>query len=73
MACARPATRSGGFNIRFSSDLPLGAGLSSSAAMEVATACLLKKLFSLDLPPLEMAKLCRRAENDFAGVQCGLL
>ena len=63
----------GGFNVRFSSDLPLGAGLSSSAAMEVATACFLKKLFSLDLPPMEMAKLCRRAENDFAGVQCGLL
>ena len=65
--------RFGGFNIRFSSDLPPGAGLSSSAAMEVATATLLKKLFSLDLAPMAMAKLCRRAENDFAGVQCGLL
>ena len=62
-----------GVNIRFASDLPLGAGLSSSAALEVATACLLKKLFSLDLPPMTMAKLCRRAENDFVGVQCGLL
>ena len=72
--CLRKANyRVGGVNMRFSSDLPLGAGLSSSAAMEVSTACLLQKLFSLDLAPMEMAKLCRRAENDYAGVQCGLL
>ena len=63
----------GGFRMHVTSDLPVGAGLSSSAALEVATACLLKKLFSFDLAPLPMAKLCRRAENEFVGVQCGLL
>ncbi len=62
-----------GFEMRISSDLPPGAGLSSSAALEVATACLLMKLFSLEIAPMELAKLCRRAENDFVGVKCGLL
>ncbi|MBV9127625.1 MAG: galactokinase [Verrucomicrobia bacterium] len=64
----------GGMQLRFASDLPEGAGLSSSAALEVATACLLKKLFALDLAdPMHLAKICRRAENEFAGVSCGLL
>ena len=63
----------GGFNLRVSSDLPVGAGLSSSAALEVATGRLLMKLFSLEIDPLTLAKLCRRAENEFVGVQCGLL
>lgn len=62
-----------GFDLSISSDLPPGAGLSSSAALEVATAKLLTKLFSLDIPPMELAKLCRRAENEFVGVNCGLL
>lgn len=63
----------GGFEASFASDLPAGAGLSSSAAMEVGTAVLLLKLLGRELPPLELAKLCRRAENDFVGVPCGLL
>lgn len=62
-----------GFQMSVDSDLPPGAGLSSSAALEVATATLLQKLFSLEITPLELAKLCRRAENDYVGVQCGLL
>ena len=63
----------GGFEMSVSSDLPLGAGLSSSAALEVATARLLMKLFSLEIEPMPLAKICRRAENDFVGVQSGLL
>lgn len=63
----------GAFSAEFSSDLPAGAGLSSSAALEVATAALLCKMFALDIAPLALAKLCRRAENEFVGVQCGLL
>ena len=51
----------------------MGAGLSSSAALEVATAKLLMKLFSLEIEPMALAKLCRRAENDFVGVKSGLL
>jgi len=63
----------GGFSIRFSSTLPRGAGLSSSAALEVATAALLLRLYPVPLTRLEIAKLCRRAENEFVGVNCGLL
>ena len=65
--------RLGGFAMSVASDLPPGAGLSSSAALEVATARLLMKLFSLDIAPMELAKLCRRAENEYVGVNCGLL
>jgi galactokinase len=63
----------GGFEASFASDLPPGAGLSSSAALEVSTILLLSKLFAISLPGIELAKLCRRAENAFVGVQCGLL
>ncbi|MGB8353979.1 MAG: galactokinase [Chthoniobacteraceae bacterium] len=63
----------GGFSAEISSDLPLGAGLSSSAALEVATATFLKKMFGLDVDVLRLAKLCRKAENEFVGVNCGLL
>jgi len=65
--------RLGGFSAEISSDLPLGAGLSSSAALEVATATLLKKLFNIEIEPMRLAKLCRKAENEFVGVNCGLL
>lgn len=62
-----------GFAAEVSGDLPAGAGLSSSAALEVATAGLLMALHGLRLDPLEVARLCRRAENEFVGVQSGLL
>ncbi len=62
-----------GFEMTLTSDLPVGAGLSSSAALEVATAKLLMKLFSLEIEPMALAKICRRAENDFVGVNSGLL
>ena len=62
-----------GFEAEVSGDLPAGGGLSSSAAFEVATALFLARLFRLHLPPLALAKLCHRAENQFVGVQSGLL
>lgn len=62
-----------GFDAEVSGDLPAGAGLSSSAAFEVATAGLLMKLHEIRMEPLAIAKLCQRAENEFAGVQSGLL
>jgi galactokinase len=65
--------RIGGFSAEVSGDLPAGAGLSSSAAFEVATAGFLMALHHLHLDPLDVARLCRRAENDFVGVQSGLL
>jgi len=63
----------GGFEAEYHSTVPVGSGLSSSAAMEVGTACLLQKLFGFELEPMVLAKLCRRAENEFVGVNCGLL
>ncbi len=62
-----------GFEAGYSSTLPLGAGLSSSAALEVCTAVLLSRLFGFSASPLDLAKLCRKAENEFVGVNCGLL
>lgn len=63
----------GGFHAEFVADLPSGAGLSSSAALEVSTIMLLEKLQQITLPGIELAKLCRRAENEFVGMQCGIL
>jgi galactokinase len=62
-----------GFEVDIASDLPVGAGLSSSAALEVATATFLKKTFNLEIEPLALAKICKQAENEFVGVNCGLL
>lgn len=63
----------GGFNCVFGGDIPLGAGLSSSAALECATAYSLNELFGLGLDPLTMVKLSQKAENQFVGVQCGIM
>jgi galactokinase len=85
-----------GFNAAIHGTIPMGAGMSSSAALEVATALTVRKLFPFglsatglkpaperdkkgELPPvvpqerLELAKLCRAAENQFVGVNCGIL
>src|SRR5258708_19988170 len=63
----------GGFNCVFGGDIPLGAGMSSSAALECATAFALNELFGLKLAPLTMVKLSQKAENVFVGVQCGIM
>ena len=63
----------GGANIIFSSNIPQRAGLSSSAALEVVTALTMAKLNLLEIEPVEMAHLCRRAENNFVGVACGIM
>ena len=63
----------GGFSAEITGDLPIGAGLSSSAALEVATALFLLKLFPFDLSRLEIAKACQRAEHRYLGVKSGLL
>ncbi len=61
------------FSARVESTVPPGAGLSSSAAMEVATAYTALALAGVQWSPLRIARACRRAENVYAGVQCGLL
>jgi galactokinase len=55
------------------STVPIGAGLSSSAALEVSVALALSGLAGADLPPLEIARLCHRAEVGFVGLQCGIM
>lgn len=70
---ARAGGEAGGFEASYESTLPAGAGLSSSAALEVATAVLLTRLYPFQMSRLDLAKLCRRAENEFVGVNCGLL
>ncbi len=62
-----------GFDLAAVSDLPMGAGLSSSAAMELASAIGFGELYGMSLELIELAKVGREAENNFVGVPCGIL
>ena len=63
----------GGFNCVFGGDIPIGAGLSSSAAIEAGLAFALNTIFELGIEDLELVKLAQKAENEFVGVQCGIM
>ena len=63
----------GGADLLLSSDVPAGAGLSSSAALECAVLAALSDINDLDIAGLERAKLARRAENAFVGAPTGLM
>lgn len=62
-----------GFNAVFTSDVPIGSGLSSSAAIELATCQTLQKLADIDLDGVTRALLCQKAENEFVGMRCGIM
>jgi galactokinase len=62
-----------GFNAVVAGDVPLGAGLSSSAALECATVFALNELFVLGMSKLEMVRLAQKAENEFVGLKCGIM
>jgi len=62
-----------GFHLIFNSDLPTSVGLSSSAALELATAHTLLQLSGHSLSKEEIVKICRQAENNFVGMPCGIL
>jgi galactokinase len=62
-----------GFDLAISGDLPAGAGLSSSAALELAAGVALRELFGLKIEPVNLARWCRQAENEFVGMPCGIL
>lgn len=62
-----------GATLAIAGDVPQGAGLSSSAAMEVAVARALLGLAQRTLPDLQLVELCHRAEGEFAGVSCGIM
>ena len=64
---------SGGFNICVQGNIPLGAGLSSSAAVECAVLFAINELYNLSLSKMEMALMAQSAEHKFAGVKCGLM
>ena len=65
--------RLAGADIVFGGNVPREAGLSSSAAVEVGTAAFWKKLLGLELDPVYLIKLSRKAENQFVGVPCGIM
>ena len=54
-------------------NVPIGAGLSSSAALEVAAVTIFEAISGFRLDPLRKVRLCQRAENEFVGVRCGLM
>lgn len=62
-----------GFEAVIEGNIPNGAGLSSSASLELLTAVILKGLYKVDIDMIEMVKIGQRAENQFIGVNCGIM
>jgi len=62
-----------GMDLCVGGDIPLGSGLSSSAALEVASSLAFETAAGFDVGPVARALLCRRAEREFVGVQCGIM
>jgi len=62
-----------GFNLVFGGDVPLGAGLSSSAAVESGIGFALNELYNLELSKLDLALIAQQAEHKYAGVNCGIM
>ena len=62
-----------GADILISNDVPMGAGLSSSAALEVSTAFALLRVSDLEMDRVQLARICQRAENEYVGMRCGIM
>ena len=62
-----------GADLLIASDVPMGSGLSSSAALEVSVAHALLAVAETSMSPLEIARACQRAENEFVGARCGIM
>lgn len=62
-----------GFEVMFSGNIPNGSGLSSSASLELAMSVVLNDLFGLKYDMLDMVKLSQKAENEFVGLNCGIM
>ncbi len=62
-----------GFDLALTADIPIGAGLSSSAAVESAVAMALNELFNAGFTTMDLVKMGQKAENEFVGVQCGIM
>ncbi len=63
----------GGFNLLLDGDIPGGAGLSSSAAIECAVAFALNDMYELHIDKMDMVKIAQKAEHNYAGVMCGIM
>ncbi len=63
----------GGFNLIVDGDVPIGAGMSSSAAVECASIFALNELFAFGISKMDMVKMAQKAEHEFAGVMCGIM
>ncbi len=63
----------GGLNVVFGGDVPLGAGLSSSAALESGMMFILNELYQLGLSRMDIVRLSQRGENNFVGMKCGIM
>ena len=63
----------GGMEIAFLGTIPQGSGLSSSAALEVATAVAVRHLTDFNISQPDLALLCQKAENEFVGMKCGIM
>lgn len=72
-AFQRRGFKPAGMDMLISGDVPLGAGLSSSAAVEMATAMAIRELFQFDVSTLELVRLAQEAENQFVGMNCGIM
>jgi len=62
-----------GFDVLYYGNIPNGSGLSSSASIEMATATLISGLFDLNIPMIDRVKISKKAENEFVGVNCGIM
>ncbi|MGB6127685.1 MAG: galactokinase [Psychrilyobacter sp.] len=62
-----------GFDMLVFGNIPNGAGLSSSASVELLTSVILKELYKIEIEMIEMVKISQKAENEFIGVNCGIM
>jgi galactokinase len=69
----RAGYRLRGANLAIRSDVPIGAGLSSSAAIEVAAGLAMLENSGIEIDRVELARLCQQAENEFVGMRCGIM
>jgi galactokinase len=69
----RAGVRVSGADMLIRGDLPLGGGVSSSASLEVASAMAFTAIASAEIPLIDLAKICQRAENEFVGARCGIM
>ncbi|MHB9032531.1 MAG: galactokinase [Anaerolineae bacterium] len=62
-----------GMNVVLASDVPIGSGLSSSAAIELATCAAFQELGKLEIDGVRRALICQKAENEYVGMRCGIM